>query len=86
MPTMVRQERKVEMRRAAYFMARFRESGGKYGSPPNWMGVSSWTDAERRLFKKLSDGRDRVRFCGSIREDRQYYVRCMEKWPAIVTR
>jgi hypothetical protein len=79
MPTMVRHERKAEMRRAALFMARFRVPNGKNGTPPDWMGVSSWADAYRRLYQKLGGGRSLASFSRSIRKDQTHYVDCIER-------
>lgn len=70
-------ERSQTMIRAAYFFAKYGDvSAGGQTKPPIEIGVSSWTDAYRRLFPQLGDGRTFETFRGSINQDRKHYIDC----------
>ena len=70
-------DRSPEMIKLAYFMAKYGNTVGDKVKPPSEMGVKTWVEAYRRLFKKLGDGRSFKTFQGSINQDRRHYIECL---------
>lgn len=71
-------ERSVDMILAAYFMAKFGESGDDGRErPPAEMGADTWAEAYRRLYARIGDGRSFKTFQGSINQDRRHYLECL---------